>query len=59
MEENQKINCTVESCRFNDMNKQLCTLSQINVEPCLDCDTTEPDESMCASYEYKHDEPYE
>lgn len=52
MEKNQKINCTVNSCKFNDEKKQKCQLEQIVVEPIEQCDTQEPDESMCGSYEY-------
>ena len=52
MEENQKINCTVESCIYQDGNTKRCTLQSIQVVPTDDCDTFEPDESMCGSYEY-------
>lgn len=57
MEENQKINCTVVSCRFNDEQRQKCELGQIIVEPCQNCYTGDPaEESMCGSYEQKDDE---
>lgn len=49
---NQKINCTVNSCKFNNCENDECTLHQITVEPIDDCDTCTPDESMCGSYEY-------
>ena len=52
MDKNQKINCTVRSCKYNNSEKELCNLSQINVEPIDDCDTCECDESRCGSYEY-------
>lgn len=52
MDENQTINCTVESCRYNDCENQLCELKQIMVAPTQNTNTEEPDESMCASYEY-------
>lgn len=52
MDENQTINCTVESCRYNDCENQLCELKQIMVAPTQNINTEEPDESMCASYEY-------
>ena len=56
MNENQKINCTVESCRYNNVDKQECKLKQIVVSPLPDCDTKRCDESMCSSYEYgKHE----
>ena len=50
MERNQKINCTVDSCRYNDKDKN-CILRQITVTPIDNCDTKQPDESMCSSYE--------
>lgn len=56
MEKNQTINCTVGSCKYNDEQRQQCTLKQIIVEPILDCDTKSPDESMCGSYEYQKED---
>ena len=53
MEKNQKINCTVGSCKYNDEQRQECVLEQIIVEPIKDCDTKKPDESMCGSYRYE------
>lgn len=53
MEKNQKINCTVESCKFNKNKERLCSLEQIIVTPMQDCHTKEADESMCSSYEYE------
>ncbi len=53
MEQKQKINCTVESCRYNDCDSKACTLKQIQVEPMKDCHTCTADESMCGSYEYQ------
>ena len=50
MEENQTINCTVGSCKFNDIHKQQCQLKQIVVTPVGGCNTKTPDESMCSSY---------
>ena len=54
MDEKQKINCTVESCKYNNCNKQLCELKQIVVSPIPDCNTKQCDESMCSSYEYNN-----
>ena len=54
MSEKQKINCRVCSCSYNDEDKQECLLQEIIIEPCIGCDTTEPDESMCGSYECKY-----
>lgn len=51
MNENQKISCTVESCKYNNSDGR-CTLKQIMVTPIENCDTKQPDESMCSSYMY-------
>lgn len=50
MNTNQKIGCTVGSCKFNNQAKQECELQQIMVTPINNCDTKKPDESMCSSY---------
>ena len=52
MEHNQKINCTVTSCKYNKNKEQECSLKQIIVTPIQDCKTKNPDESMCSSYKY-------
>lgn len=52
MEHNQKINCTVTSCKYNKNQEQECSLKQIIVTPTQDCKTENPDESMCSSYKY-------
>lgn len=51
MEKNQRINCTVRSCKYNNGQRQECELEQIIVTPVQDCKTGNPDESMCSSYE--------
>lgn len=51
MQAEQEINCTVTSCKFNENIKQKCGLKQIMVTPKENCNTCNPDESMCASYE--------
>ena len=52
MDKHQKINCTVRSCAFNNMQNQVCELDRITVEPCKNCHNGNPaDESMCGSYE--------
>lgn len=33
MDNKQTINCTVESCKYNDSEKQMCELKQIVVSP--------------------------
>lgn len=48
--DNQKINCTVTSCKFNK-NQQICSLKEIIVTPKSNCVTKKTDESMCGSYE--------
>lgn len=51
---NQKIKCTVESCKFNNCNDSLCELSQIEVKSCPGCSSGKAsDESMCGSYKNK------
>lgn len=52
MDKKQKINCSVESCEYNDGKEQKCELEEIEVAPCTDCHTGDAeDESMCRSYE--------
>lgn len=52
MEANQKINCTVSSCKYNNEQKRKCTLEAIHVAPMENVNTEKPDESMCASYKF-------
>ena len=52
MEENQKINCTVTSCKYNNQEKSKCTLEAIHVAPMEDVNTETADESLCASYKF-------
>ncbi|MBR1802387.1 MAG: DUF1540 domain-containing protein [Clostridia bacterium] len=54
MEKNQKIGCTVTSCKYNDKPYQQCQLEQIIVTPIQGCDTKQPDESMCSSYKHEN-----
>lgn len=57
---NQKINCTVGSCTYNDEEERICNLEQIIVEPCVDCNNGRAsDECMCGSYECKCNEQKE
>jgi len=51
MEKNQKINCTVSSCKYNDKQRQDCNLESIIVTPVGEKNTGNPDESMCSSYD--------
>jgi len=50
MEKKQKINCTVESCKYNDNEHKECDLEAIIVTPVKNVNTSQPDESQCASY---------
>ena len=54
MDNKQKINCTVTSCKYNKNKEQECTLEQIMVTPVQECKTTNPDESMCSNYKYNN-----
>ena len=51
MEKNQRINCTVQSCAYQDENTKCCTLHAINVVPTPNNNSMQPDESKCGSYE--------
>lgn len=53
MEGNQKIHCTVESCKYNEKSENLCKLQAIQVSPTENCETKKADESMCSSYIYE------
>lgn len=53
MEGNQKINCTVGTCKYNNQQQNECILKSIQVTPIDEYETMEADESMCASYEYQ------
>lgn len=55
MEANQKINCTVSSCKYNNLENQKCTLEAIHVAPTENVNTETPDESMCASYKFNQE----
>lgn len=48
--DNQKINCTVTSCKYNK-NSAICSLKEIVVTPKANCNTQNTEESMCGSYE--------
>lgn len=51
MDKNQKINCTVASCKYNNEQNNECKLKSIVVTPNQGVNTKKPDESMCSSYE--------
>ena len=50
MEKSQKINCTVESCKYNNTEYKKCDLEAITVTPVKECNTGKADESQCSSY---------
>ncbi len=51
MENKQNINCTVGSCKYNNIQKQKCELESIIVTPVEGVNTEKADESMCSSYD--------
>lgn len=53
MEKNQKINCSVGSCIYNNQETQECKLESINVTPVQNCKSEKPDESQCSSYKHQ------
>lgn len=53
MEGNQKIKCTVESCKYNNQEQNMCTLPKIEVRPVNNCNTENSDETLCSSYDYE------
>ncbi len=50
MENSQKINCTVSSCKYNNSKNKECLLDSIVVVPTKGVNTEKSDESMCSSY---------
>lgn len=54
MDKNQKIYCTVDSCKYN-LNTNCCSLEEITVKPKKNCNSKKTDESMCSSYENQMD----
>ena len=53
MENGQKINCTVASCKYNNEKKGECLLDSIVVTPTKGVNSKKSDESMCSSYDYE------
>lgn len=51
MDNKQRINCTVESCRYNNGQKKICELDAIIVTPKENVNSGNPDESKCSSYQ--------
>ena len=44
--QNQTINCTVSSCKFNNGQRQQCELENIIVTPVEGCQTKQPDDPV-------------
>ena len=51
MEKNQKINCTVKSCKYNNRKNKECGLSAITIAPVRENSLQGEDESVCSSYD--------
>ena len=52
MENNQKINCTVSSCKYNNEKKGECLLDSIEIVPKKGVNSKKSDESMCSNYDF-------
>ena len=51
MEDKQKINCTVEDCKYNNCEMKECALKAIVIEKCGECDQNKfQDQSMCGNF---------
>ena len=55
---NQKINCDVTSCKYNDADEELCTLEEIKVSNQKD-NSEEKEDTICDSYELDEDKSEE
>lgn len=53
-ENNQKIKCTVCSCKYNGIEDCSCKLDEITVEPFPDNTSRSKDETICGSYKCSH-----
>lgn len=49
-EKNQKINCDVESCDYQNNEENICTLAEIKIGSCCD-DPSRKDETVCKSFQ--------
>lgn len=49
-ENNQKIKCTVCSCKYNGIEDCNCQLEQITVKPYPNEDSKSVDETICSNY---------
>ena len=56
MENNQKIDCNVDSCMHNDISKCQCKLDKIQVCPCkMSSDKSAESQTACSMYHYYGD----
>ncbi len=53
MNNDQRINCTVKSCKYNNHANEICELNSIIVTPKKNVNSGKSDESKCSSYENK------
>ena len=51
MNNDQRINCTVKSCKYNNHANEICELNSIIVTPKKNVNSGKSDESKCSSYE--------
>ena len=54
MGNNQKIKCTVCSCKYNGIEDCHCQLDEITVKPYPDDNSRNPDETICSNYNCGH-----
>ena len=55
MEENQTINCSIGTCKYNNQQTNMCSLKSIQVSKMKNTKPLIADESMCASYKCQLD----
>ena len=53
-ENNQKIKCEVQSCKYNGVENDYCKLEQITVKPFPDTTSRTPEETICSNYRNSH-----
>ncbi len=54
MNNNQKIKCTVCSCKYNGIEDCNCKLEQITIKPYPEDNSRNPDETICSNYKCAH-----
>lgn len=48
----QSINCSVDTCKFNEQSEHICNLTSIQIAPLVQ-NADSPDESICESFKRK------